>query len=71
MKDRLSPSSALQKLAAQGGEFIELFRHGSLVVEVYRPSEIDRQQPHSRDELWPEGGETEEGQGTEYEGKEA
>jgi mannose-6-phosphate isomerase-like protein (cupin superfamily) len=52
MKDRLSPSSALQKLAAQGGEFIELFRHGSLVVEVYRPSGIDHQQPHSRDELY-------------------
>lgn len=52
MADRLTPSGALQKLASDGGEFIELFRHGSLAVEIYRPTKVDRQRPHSRDELY-------------------
>jgi mannose-6-phosphate isomerase-like protein (cupin superfamily) len=29
-----------------------LFLHGSLQVEVYKPQRIDRQQPHSRDEIY-------------------
>jgi mannose-6-phosphate isomerase-like protein (cupin superfamily) len=50
---RLSPASALARLAqAADREFITLFRHGSLQVEIYRPVDIDRQQPHSRDELY-------------------
>lgn len=52
MFERLTPSNALAKLRASGLEFRELFKHGSLVVEVYRPQKIDRQQPHWRDEIY-------------------
>jgi mannose-6-phosphate isomerase-like protein (cupin superfamily) len=31
--------------------FLELFRHGSLVLEVVRPDRVDLQTPHSRDEV--------------------
>jgi mannose-6-phosphate isomerase-like protein (cupin superfamily) len=51
--DRLTPASALAKLtAANGPEFTLVFRHGSLEVEVYRPVKVDRQKPHTRDELY-------------------
>ena len=33
-------------------EFVELFKHGSLVVEVYRPDGLDKQTPHTRDEIY-------------------
>lgn len=49
---RLQPRSALQALAASRREFTELFRHGSLTVEIYKPDRIDRQTPHSRDEVY-------------------
>ena len=49
---RLQPSSALQALAASPREFTELFRHGSLTVEIYKPDRTDRQTPHSRDEVY-------------------
>ena len=49
---RLQPSSALQALAASRREFTELFRHGSLTVEIYKPDRTDRQTPHSRDEVY-------------------
>jgi mannose-6-phosphate isomerase-like protein (cupin superfamily) len=53
MIDRLTPENALAKLAAAGGpEFVGLFRHGSLEVEVYRPVKVDRQKPHTRDEVY-------------------
>ena len=53
MTDRLTPESALAKLAAAGGpEFVSLFRHGSLEVEVYRPVGVDRQTSHTRDEVY-------------------
>jgi mannose-6-phosphate isomerase-like protein (cupin superfamily) len=53
MTGRLIPGDALCRLDATGGdEFIELFSHGSLVVEIYRPRGVDRQQPHSRDEVY-------------------
>jgi mannose-6-phosphate isomerase-like protein (cupin superfamily) len=51
--NRLTPESALAKLAAAGGpEYVTLFRHGSLAVEVYRPVTVDRQKPHTRDEVY-------------------
>ncbi|MEK9960989.1 MAG: cupin domain-containing protein [Rhodobiaceae bacterium] len=33
-------------------QFVILRERGSLTVELYRPLEIDRQQPHSRDECY-------------------
>lgn len=32
--------------------FLELFRHGSLAVEIYQPKNVDLQQPHPRDEVY-------------------
>jgi mannose-6-phosphate isomerase-like protein (cupin superfamily) len=53
MTDRLTPEGALAKLTAAGGpEFVTLFRHGSLEVEIYQPIGVDRQQPHKRDEVY-------------------
>jgi len=50
---RLTPTAALERLAAEpGGLFTEVFRHGTLSVEIYRPERIDFQQPHSRDEIY-------------------
>jgi mannose-6-phosphate isomerase-like protein (cupin superfamily) len=50
---RLTTTDALACLAgAKGKEFINLFRHGSMEVEIYKPVKIDRQTPHTRDELY-------------------
>lgn len=49
---RLQISTALAALDDSGREFVGLFRHGSLTVEIYRPNQRDQQQPHSRDELY-------------------
>jgi hypothetical protein len=51
--DRLTPDAALAALAARPEKpFLLLFRHGTLEVEVYKPVEVDRQQPHDRDEVY-------------------
>ncbi len=50
--DRLTSEHALAQLATTGKQFASLFRHGSLVVEIYKPDKIDLQQPHTRDELY-------------------
>lgn len=53
MQERLTPESALARLAdATGKEFIGLYRHGSLEVEIYKPNGVDRQKPHTRDEIY-------------------
>jgi mannose-6-phosphate isomerase-like protein (cupin superfamily) len=53
MKDRLTPQAALARLAATGGrEFVTVFAHGTLEVEIYKPNKVDRQQPHTRDEVY-------------------
>ncbi|MFM9949426.1 MAG: cupin domain-containing protein [Saprospiraceae bacterium] len=48
----LTPTEALQQLAVSGKLFSDVFRHGSLVVEIYRPDKVDLQQPHTRDEIY-------------------
>jgi len=35
-----------------GERFVEAFRHGTLVVELYAPLDRDPQQPHNRDEVY-------------------
>ena len=47
-----TPAQALERLCTEGREFSTLFRHGSLEVEFYKPDRVDRQQPHTRDELY-------------------
>jgi mannose-6-phosphate isomerase-like protein (cupin superfamily) len=36
----------------EGRLYAELFRHGTLTVEIYAPKGVDLQQPHTRDELY-------------------
>jgi mannose-6-phosphate isomerase-like protein (cupin superfamily) len=52
MPERLTPEHALAALRAAGQEFVQVFRHGSLEVEIYKPDRVDRQQPHRRDEVY-------------------
>lgn len=51
--NRLTTSAALDSLpGGESAEYETLFSHGSLEVEIYRPIGVDRQQPHSRDEVY-------------------
>lgn len=49
---RLTIADALKTLEGHDQPFREVFSHGSLTVEIYQPHGIDRQQPHSRDEIY-------------------
>ncbi|MDZ7828312.1 MAG: cupin domain-containing protein [Halofilum sp. (in: g-proteobacteria)] len=53
MEDRLTINGALRRLAGSDDpENAELFSHGSMTVEIYRPDSVDHQQPHEQDELY-------------------
>lgn len=43
---------ALDRLKEAGTLFTELFSHGTLSVEIYKPEVKDFQQPHDRDEVY-------------------
>ena len=49
---KVDKNRALQLLKEKGSEFETVFSHGTLSIEVYRPSKIDLQQPHNRDEAY-------------------
>lgn len=48
----IKPTLALEKLKESKTEFLEVFGHGSLEVEVYKPHLTDKQTPHERDEIY-------------------
>ena len=49
----ISKPEALRALpGAKGERFRELFRHGSLAIEIYAPVGTDPQSPHTRDEVY-------------------
>jgi mannose-6-phosphate isomerase-like protein (cupin superfamily) len=48
----ISPQSAIDKLSQSSQEFITLFAHGTLEVEIYKPVGTDKQTPHQKDELY-------------------
>ena len=50
--NKISLSEATDKLKNAPDEFILLFQHGTLELELYRPNLIDRQTPHQRDEVY-------------------
>lgn len=53
MPERMTASAALARLAEDTDKpYVELFTHGSLTIEYYRPVEVDRQTPHTRDEVY-------------------
>lgn len=39
-------------LAKSGADYVTLFKQGTLEIEIYRPVGVDRQTPHSKDELY-------------------
>ena len=46
-------SEGLGRLPGPGGErFVELFRRGTLSIELYAPRQADPQSPHTRDEVY-------------------
>ena len=49
---RLTIECALSSLDGQDKPFKELFNHGSLNIEIYKPEGVDPQQPHRRDEIY-------------------
>ena len=49
---KIDLQGSLRKLEEHDALFLERFAHGSLKVEIYKPLEVDRQQPHSQDELY-------------------
>ena len=48
----IKPEEALKTLEQTHLPFAEMFKHGSLSVEIYRPVGQDLQQPHTRDEVY-------------------
>jgi uncharacterized protein YjlB len=49
---KLNVKQSLDHLQKEGTLFSQLFAHGTLQVEIYKPQKVDLQQPHSRDELY-------------------
>jgi mannose-6-phosphate isomerase-like protein (cupin superfamily) len=50
---QLTINDGLARLPGPGGErFVELFRHGTLSIELYAPRQHDPQSPHTRDEVY-------------------
>ena len=50
---RWSVAEALARLPGPaGGRFVELFRRGTLSIELYAPRGTDPQQPHLQDEVY-------------------
>jgi len=49
---KISLEEGLHKLNLSGKEFINLFNHGTLEVELYQPNLIDKQEPHEKDEIY-------------------
>lgn len=49
---KISRQQAFHELLQSKQEFIELFKHGTLSVEIYKPHKTDKQTPHTRDEVY-------------------
>jgi mannose-6-phosphate isomerase-like protein (cupin superfamily) len=46
-------ADAARAIPSKDGKlYAELFRHGTLAIEIYAPRGADPQQPHTRDELY-------------------
>ena len=49
---KIGLNDAIEILKKSENYFIELFGHGSLSVELYKPKKVDTQLPHIRDEIY-------------------
>ena len=50
--NHLTIEESLTLLSSKTEKFLEVFTHGSLTIEIYKPDNIDLQKPHSRDEVY-------------------
>jgi len=48
----ISIDLATQLLKESKALFTEVFKHGTLTVEFYKPDNVDNQKPHERDEVY-------------------
>jgi mannose-6-phosphate isomerase-like protein (cupin superfamily) len=48
----ISINTATHLLRERKSLFTEVFKHGTLVVEFYKPDKVDHQKPHDRDEIY-------------------
>jgi mannose-6-phosphate isomerase-like protein (cupin superfamily) len=48
----LKVKNAFEKIQNSKKEFLNLFEHGTLSVEIYKPNKVDKQTPHDRDEVY-------------------
>ena len=48
----ITTEEGLKGLEKTSQAFLELFKHGSLNVEIYKPELHDKQTPHDRDEIY-------------------
>ena len=51
-KFHVTISEAIAQLDKNPGPFTEMMRNDSMQLEYYAPKEVDKQLPHSRDELY-------------------
>ncbi|MEM9000225.1 MAG: cupin domain-containing protein [Bacteroidota bacterium] len=49
---KINRKEALEKLKDHDSPFLKLFAHGTLTVEIYKPVKVDKQKPHTRDEVY-------------------
>jgi mannose-6-phosphate isomerase-like protein (cupin superfamily) len=49
---KIDKTQALHSLDASGAQFLQVFGHGTLSVEIYRPDRVDLQAAHTRDEVY-------------------
>ncbi len=52
MNNHISINQAKLLLENSGNQFQILFNHGTLALELYKPDKIDKQSPHTRDEVY-------------------
>ena len=52
MNERMTVNNALTALKDVEEPYQTLFTHGTLEIEIYKPEGVDKQQPHTRDELY-------------------
>ena len=51
-KTHISLESAFEQLSKAPSEFVKVMEFGDLEIEFYQPDKVDKQQPHTRDEVY-------------------
>jgi len=48
----ISSKEAMDKLKRDGSDLLRLSQYGNLTFDIYKPREVDKQQPHDKDEIY-------------------